>query len=88
MEALRTQVDNLQRDKEQVENRRLKEQDPEAGARVDGEAKLVIARSEIAELEERIGRFEQQIAVADRATTDAKNELTKPRSEKLPYVKI
>ena len=67
MDSLRWEVQRLE-----VENRRLREQDPEAEERVDCGAELESARVKVAEKTERIKTLEQQLANSTEATTEAR----------------
>ena len=74
MEALRTQLDNLQWEVNRLraENQRLRDTDVEAGARVDLEAELRASRVEVAELEERVKENEQREAENSHAVAEAR----------------
>ena len=64
MEALRTHNDQLQWELQRlgVQNRRLRENRPEASKRVDQEAELEQARRDVAEMIERVRASEQRLA--------------------------
>ena len=74
MEALRTQLDNLQWEVNRLgaENRRLRDGDPETSSRLDTEAELQQSKAETAELAERVEALEQQLA--EGRTAAAKEE--------------
>ena len=73
MEALGTRVDNLQWEVHRlnVENRKLRDQDPEAGERVDREAELERAKTDVAELKNRVQENEQRLDENAGALQDA-----------------
>ena len=64
MEVLRTQLDSLQWEIQrlQVENRRLREDHPDATEHIDQEAEVASAREAEAAMTEQIGRLEEQLA--------------------------
>ena len=66
MDTLNWEVQRLQ-----VENRRLSDQEPEAGERVDREAELERARADVTERDQRIEALEQQLADGEVATAEA-----------------
>jgi hypothetical protein len=78
MEALRTQMDNLQWELQRlrVENRKLREQHPEASELVDREAELARARDGVAEMTERVKLLERQLADSVVAATEAERRAT------------
>ena len=65
MEALRTQNDNLrwELNRLDVENRRLRSENPDLGTRLDLETELKQAKNDVAELTEQVQAY---IQVADR----------------------
>ena len=73
MEALRTRVDQLQWDLNRLkaENRRLREENPDAERIMALEAELEGSKGEVARLTERVGVCEQQMQEAEDARTAA-----------------
>ena len=73
MEALRTQLDNLQWEVNRLdaENRRLREQDPETTSRVDCETELERAKGDVTELSGRVDEYERRLAESAEALEDA-----------------
>ena len=70
MEALRTQLDNLQWEVNRldVENRRLREADTEACKLMDLQTELEQSMAEVATLTERVRAYGEQVTGSDRAT--------------------
>ena len=84
MEALRTQLDSLNWELQrlQVENRKLREEHPEAAERIDQEEEVASAREAEAAMTERVQRLEEQLAgrnasaaESERRATDAQREV-------------
>ena len=78
MEALRTRNDSLQWEVQRldVQNRRLREQNPEASECVDREAKLEKAKNDVAEMTSRLRAWEEQQSENARATEEAEHRAT------------
>lgn len=72
MEALRTQVDNLQWDVNRLdaENRWLREENPDATRAVDLEAELEQLKADVARLTKRVRAYEQQTTDHDHVVVD------------------
>ena len=85
MEALRTQNDNLRWEIQRldVENRRLRENNPEASRSLDREAQLERAKCDIDELtdraqasERRVAEYTETVERAERRAADAEDRVT------------
>ena len=83
MEALRTRNDSLQWEVQRLdaENRRLRERNPEEAESVDREAELEKARSDVAEMTNRVQACEQQREESARALEGAERRAV--QAEKL-----
>jgi len=78
MEALRTQIDGFRWEVQrlEVENRRLREQNPTTSAQLDSEMELAGARTNISEMTDRTKELEQQLADQTEATAEAGRRAT------------